>query len=323
MPDLSLVFRNLHSMTHAGLALAPGCHKLAATARPELATVWTQLATGLDAGEPLSSALANSTLPVEPWMLEMIQAGEFSGTIDQILEHLTTEVETRRSWRRSLFTRLLYPAIVLHLTALLPALPLLLNHGGTIALLWMGSFLTLIYLPLITGWSLKQVARQSPALQSGLERMLLGIPLAGAAIRAARSARFYRALSALARASSRWEQAVHSSALASGSARLQQSAADHHAGLAAGTELTPTLQQFHYFAETELELLHTGELTGTLCETLDRLSTAAWQTATQKLTLFSVALSMGVYALCVAGILLAILSILGPVYYQVYELLNY
>lgn len=323
MSDLCIVFRNLHSISRAGLSLAPGCRKLAETAKPELAAVWTELAAQLEAGCPLSAALGQTSLSVDSWMREMIQAGEASGTTDQILQHIATEVESLRTWRRSLLARLVYPLAVLHLTAFLPALPLLLSHGNVIALAWIITFLTIIYLPLIAAWSLNRIARQSQPLRYLLESLLLRVPAGGAALRAACSARFYRALGALARASSRWEDAVHCASQASGSAHLQQSAALHHAALAAGAELTATLQQFSFFPVDDLDQLNTGEITGTLHETLDRLSVTSRENATRQLKLFSLALSVGVYGLCIGGILLAMLSILGPVYYQVYELLNH
>ncbi|MEM6884522.1 MAG: type II secretion system F family protein [Verrucomicrobiota bacterium] len=322
MVDLSLVFRSLHSLTKAGVSLAPGCRKLAANANTRLTRVWNQLAEQLEAGQTLAEALRLSPLSIESWMLDMVQAGENSGTTELILKDLTREIETRRSWRRSLWIRLLYPGIVLHLTALLPAIPLALNHGGTVAMAWMGFFLLAIYLPLLVTYLLSQAARQSPGLKRQLESIQLRLPVLGSGLRAARSARFYRTLGALARASSRWEEAITSAASASNSAQLQYHAAANHAALAAGVELTPTLKQFDFFTNEDLDQLGTGEITGTLDETLERLADTCWETATQRLKLFSVILTVGVYGLCVCGILLAMASILGPIYLQVFELLS-
>jgi len=323
VPDLSFAFRNLHSLSRAGIPLAAGCRKFAENSHYKLTPTWINLAESLESGQSLAEALRLSPLPVQYWMLDMIQAGENSGTTDQILNHLAEELETRRVWSRTLLTRLLYPAVVLHLTALLPALPLALNHGSGVALTWIIFFLALIYFPLAGVWLLSRAARQSPGLKQVLESLQLKIPILGPGLRAAMSARFYRALAALARASSRWEDAVTSSARASNSARLFFSAERYRESLVTGEELTATLRQFDFFTPQDIDMLNTGEITGTLDATLQRLSEASWETSTQRLKLFSVILTVGVYGLCIGGILLAMFSILGPVYYQVYELLNY
>ncbi len=323
MSDLIMVFRNLLALVKAGLPLAPGCRRLSENSSTSLRVTWQQLAEKLESGQPLSAALATVSVPVAPWMIQMIEAGETSGTVDQMLHYLVEELETRIQWKRRMAMRMLYPVVLLHLTALLPAIPLWMNHGGGFALLWTGTLLGIIYLPLLIWWLLHLAGQRSLQAQAGMESLTLNVPLLGPSIRAARAARFYQALSALCQASLRWEDAVSSAAAASDSRLLQIQSEENQSAFLQGNDLTTTLKQFDFFTAQDMDILSTGEITGTLDQTLARLAGQSWETARQKLQILSVALTVGAYFLCIGGVLLAVLSIMGPIYYQLYELLAY
>jgi type IV pilus assembly protein PilC len=320
-PRLTLL-SNLSSLVHAGVPLAAGCRKLAAGSSAPLRDSWNDLAASLEAGVPLSESLQSLTLSMEPWISDMVAAGEAAGTIDQMLTYLVDDMETRHQWRQSLMLRMVYPAILLHLTAFLPALPIYMNQGGLAALAWIAFFLALIYLPFTAVLLGKTAAAKSEPLKLKLESLLFRIPVLGAALRATVSGRFFRALASLSKASTRWEQALTIASRASGALTLQHKSQALQNSIQEGNDLTETLRNFHFFHIQDLEMLTTGELTGTVDLTLEKLSQNAWDRARQRLKVFSFIITALGYIICVVGIVLTILVIMGPIYYQVYELLQ-
>lgn len=317
-----MILRNLHTLVQSGLPLAVGCRRLAAHAAQPAASHWSALADELEIGTPLSRAIRHQSLHRSDWITDALAAGEASGTVDQMLEFVADELEYHAEWKQKFIIRMLYPAVLLHLTALLPAVPIALNHGIFWGAAWLLSFLSCLYIPTGCIVLLLRAGRRSPRLRQFGEKLILRIPLIGTVLRSNCSARFYRMLAALAMASTRWEYAVTSSAAASGSALLQAAAQREFSALQHGEELTATLGRFHYFTSKDLEELFTAEISGTLPERLEHLAVRSRQTASEKLNRWSAVLTGVAYAAAIAGVLLTTLSILGPIYYQVYELLH-
>jgi type II secretory pathway component PulF len=120
------VYRSLASLCRAGVPWPQALETAAAGG-------WEDAQRRLAAGEPLSVALGSR---VEARDVALLRAGEHTGRIEEVLDRLAErhEGEARRAARRR--TALFYPAILVHLGAILLPLPDLLEGRPTRALCW-------------------------------------------------------------------------------------------------------------------------------------------------------------------------------------------
>jgi len=137
------VYRSLASLCRAGVPWTQAL-ELAAPGG------WEDARRLLASGQPLSVALAAR---VEERDLALLRAGEHTGRIEEVLDRLADrhEGEARRAARHR--TALLYPAILVHLGAVLLPLPDLLDGRPGRALLWaLAALLPFYALVLASNW---------------------------------------------------------------------------------------------------------------------------------------------------------------------------
>lgn len=210
LPATAQFFEMLGALTRAGIPVVRALDSL--SGQPELSRPLWHTVKALESGHTLSRAFAIGGFS-DPMVLNLIQLGERTGTLDRVIGELATLFRWRAQLRAELKSRLTYPAILALSCALLVGLgpPLLLKpildflaqtggqlSGATLALLafvkvlsspwfWLSAPLAL--------WSLRATAvglcRRSPAR---VERWTMAQPVVGPCLRLLYSVRFGRAL---------------------------------------------------------------------------------------------------------------------------------
>jgi type II secretory pathway component PulF len=140
----------------------------------------TEALASVDRGSTLAEALAGaSSTRVPPEHLALVEAGERSGKLDEMLAQIITDVEMVRELRSSIITRSLYPMMILALTVILPPLFLLITGRAseyfTIQLSVFGPIAVLFLL-----WHQRDrfLPRTSP-MRGKLQQLLRMIPFLG------------------------------------------------------------------------------------------------------------------------------------------------
>jgi type IV pilus assembly protein PilC len=112
--DRVLVTKHLSVMLKAGLTLLESLRIL-----EEQATTWRlrsilhQLALGVERGTPLSDALEKYPRVFSPFYINIVRAGELSGTMEENLEHLAEQLGKEHEIAGRVRSALLYPGIVI------------------------------------------------------------------------------------------------------------------------------------------------------------------------------------------------------------------
>ncbi|MEM6820782.1 MAG: type II secretion system F family protein [Verrucomicrobiota bacterium] len=318
---LPIILRDLASFIDAAVPLTKACQSKidSKSSQPH---VWISLSHSFEANKPVSAAIEQSPLKIEPWMIHWLQAGEQSGTLSVVLNQLADEIETWHQWRRSLAVKLVYPAMIIHAVAVLPMFPIAVNQGLPAAAIWFFSVLSLIYLPLLGFLMLRMLSRRNTQLAIKLEE-LLRFPIIRPVIRLPKSARFYSTLSILIKSSIRWEIALQQAAHASGSSMLEDRIQAGLISLNEGKEVHQILSDTTYFANEPLMFIHTGELSGTLHQSFEQAAKWCIEQASKALNRLSLLGTIMAYAVAIVLILASALVVLGPIYLEVYRLLDY
>jgi len=252
-------------------------------------------AAALAAGGSISGHLARYPRVFEPHVLALMRAGERTGELNvacaRIAEQFALEARVRRYffWTRAYYGTVLLgtfwvlTVIIPGFAAVLRELAKLNNSTPQLALhMLLTRFweLTLYhFLPyVLLAWVLVKVftvVLNVDALRPFRDGLLLGIPLVAGTTRRSALARFATSLAALFRAGVPLADALQESAAATGNIHLAQRLAAGVPQVAKGVPLSAVLGAARMLSNADVGRLATGEQSGMLDQTLERLATEA------------------------------------------------
>ncbi len=108
-----LLWKRVALYLRAGIRLVPAldaCAK-ASTDKRAQKTI-SKIGTAIQAGEPLSSGCAHIPRTFKPFVIQMLVAGEASGTLATTLDRIAGTLERQQALRRMLMSAALYPLII-------------------------------------------------------------------------------------------------------------------------------------------------------------------------------------------------------------------
>ncbi|MDQ8204967.1 type II secretion system F family protein [Pelagicoccus sp. SDUM812003] len=234
----------------------------------------------LRSGKLLTRAIDESGLRIRVSEFAMLQAAESSGNLPRVLRRLAKSRVDRAKIKRKIWMTLVYPAILLHLAAVVFSLPylvdgddlrFLVSAGMVIVPFWLG-FLFLLSLARYAPSLLRALARLAPLFAGFRKKWALGTlcEVLGQSLASGVSA----------------ERAWESATLAADHphvARLGQSALE---AIRSGAPASEGIRKFSGKSENALlELYRSGEMTGQLDRNLDAAGQRFFQDAKRRLGL--------------------------------------
>lgn len=201
----------------------------------------------------------------------LLSAGEQSGRLDASCRLLSDYYEGRAALARQVISDLMYPFFLLHAAVFLfPFAQFFLSGNvGEYARQTLGVLGPIYAVVLLL--ILACQGRHGEAWRSGIERVLHPIPVLGRARRSLALARLTASLEALLNAGILMVNAWSLAAAASGSPALRRAVARWTPRLQAGEPPGDLLPQTREFPELFSNLYRTGEISGSLDDTLKRL----------------------------------------------------
>jgi type IV pilus assembly protein PilC len=116
--DLAIFSRQFATMVNSGLSLVRTMHILEQqTTNRRLREIITQIRLDVEAGRPLSDAMAKHPKAFSSLYVNMVKAGETGGVLDEVLERVATYLEKEQALRQKIRSAMVYP-ILLTLAAL-------------------------------------------------------------------------------------------------------------------------------------------------------------------------------------------------------------
>ena len=216
--DVSLFLSQLALMLRSGLTLLYALETMAREAnKPGLRACAGRLGTAVQAGRPLSEAMAEERL-IPGVVPNLVRTAEATGELDTAFDRAAVFVERRAALRVQLVSSLAYPAVVVVAAAgvfwflttrVVPKFASFLAQRGvalpwtTQALMDVSGFLTAHGTAVLLGVAASAaglaIASTRPRGRRALERCVFWIPVAGALLQAAAMAQLARTLALLLR----------------------------------------------------------------------------------------------------------------------------
>ncbi len=270
LDELALFFRQFAAMLRAGVPVFQCLSSLIEQTRNvTFRKCLHALSTGVQRGEAMSVIMGQY-----PWIFTnfhraMVAAGEASGRLDLMFARLADSLEQEQAMRRAIRRETTYPKIVLSL-ALLAFAPVLFA-----------------------------VSRLGQQAQGVYHALIANMPGVGGAVRMIALARFSRTLASLFMAGIGIPQAVRTAAESCGNGYLAARITRALPRIMAGDGLTEPLRATGVFPPMVVSMLSTGEQTGNLDFTMDKVAEFYEQESIVRL--HQACIAIGVVALLIAA----------------------
>jgi type IV pilus assembly protein PilC len=270
--DLAVFFRELHTMIKAGMSLYRALDvQTNNSTNMTLRRILREMAPAILEGKPLSGEMAKYPTVFSPLLIGLVQAGEIGGMLERTLldaaNYLDKEVELRRKIR----SRMAYPILVAVFAFLVGTfVPV---ASAVVQGNWMAWFsnvgrsllgLLPFIAPLVAIWLMKRMAPPSMGIQKTIDAIKIYVPMFGSVVKKFALAKFCRALSALYAAGIPLTRSLPMAADACGNSAVAHSVKSIVPQIEKGNKLSDLLRQSPYFTPMVLQMMVTGEETGSL-----------------------------------------------------------
>ncbi len=242
-------------------------------------------------GESLAGALAARGAEFPEYYWRLVQAGESSSTLGEVLDDIATYLERSNDMRSQVTSALVYPVVLLVaamgalgviLTVLLPTVMPLFKDAGQVPPPML-SFLVNAQAALAENWVMVMallaavalavsMAWRRPALRLTIDRSILRLPVVGGIVAARETARFSRTLSTLSHNGVPMLDAVRISGSVLQNKAFSLAAVAAGESLKEGGSLSQPLAKSGLFPELALRLVAVGEQTAQLDTMLMRVA---------------------------------------------------
>lgn len=290
--DVAVFSRQLHTLLKAGVPILQALSGLRdSTANPTLAHIIADLLEALDSGLELSAALKRHPKVFSNLFVSMVQVGEATGTLDQVLLQLSLYLEREKDTRERVKAATRYPTFVL--VAMLSALAFIsfyvipafakLYSGFRIELPWATRVLiavsdaALAYWPFALGAVLVLALAGHMYLRTANGRyrwhkLKLGLPVVGPIIYKATLERFTRALAVMIRTGVPLVQGMTIVSRAVDNDCIGERVLQMRDGVERGETIARSAAATGMFPPLVIQMINVGEESGALDELMANVS---------------------------------------------------
>jgi len=290
--DLAVFCRQFSIMISAGVSVLSCLSVLyEQTNHAKLRDAVKAVRDDVEKGESLSRALAKHPSVFPSMVVNMVEAGEMGGALEEVLSRLADHYEKEHELRQKVVSALAYPTVVASVAAVmglvlvafvLPMFESLFAGFGsdlplpTRILLRVGRFARQ-YWYVILGVPLVLIvgfvpARRLPQVRAALDKLSFTVPLIRDLNRKVVVARLCRALGTMIRNGVPMIQALEVSGKISGNSLVEQAVAKAQEEVNRGQVISAPLRDSGLFPEMVTQMIAVGEETGSLEEVLHKIA---------------------------------------------------
>lgn len=330
--DVAMMTRQLSTLVRAGIPLFEALTALVEQVEKEsLKHALTQVREQVREGTSFAKALEAHPTIFPDIYVNMVRAGEASGTLETVLERLTGFMDGQAKLRSKVISALAYPILMiligtamisLLMVAVVPnvvqifqsmneALPwytaLLIAVSG-----FMSSYWWILFPSLFLGLYLFRRWTRTPEGKLKWHRFLLGSPLVGKLIQLMSIARFARTLATLLSAGVALLQAMDIVRSVLGNAVLEKVVQDAIGSIREGQSIAEPLKKSGRFPPLVTHMITVGEKSGQLEQMLESVSDAYDAAVEARVQVMTSLLEPIIIVIMGAGVAFIAMSILMP-----------
>lgn len=316
---LSLWCRSLGTMLNSGVSLVKALQIAGGqTANPKFAGVMRTVGDELKSGEDFATALKNQGGYFPDLVTDMVLVAEHTGALPEVLTGLADHYENLIRLRKLFLGQIAWPvlqllAAIFIIAGLIYLLGIIAQsqggkpvdiiglglYGGVGALTWLGYCFGTAALV----WALYQFMTRGLRIRGPMHRLLLRIPVLGDCLRSFAIARFAWAYALTQQAGMEIKESLEASLKATSNGAFVDATPMVVTHVMEGEDLTDACRATGLFPVDVLEMMHVGETSGTVPETLQRLGPQFEDRARRSLTMLTMAFA-GLIWMFVAGFII-------------------
>ena len=292
--DLAIFTRQFATMINAGLPLVQCLDILSKqTEKAEFRSTIAQVMRDVEAGTTLAEALGKKehAKVFDELFVNMVEAGEAGGILDNILQRLATYIEKAEALKRKIKGAMVYPAVVLSVAVLATSFMLIFiiptfarmftGFGAELPLptkivMGLSSFLRAYWWAMIaTGIAIVVALQRYYKTEKGhlqIDTFLLKVPVLGDVLRKGAVARFTRTLATLISSGVPILNGLEITARTAGNRVVQNAIMAARASIREGETIAAPLRQSTVFPQMVVQMISVGEETGALDDMLTRIA---------------------------------------------------
>lgn len=288
--DVVMVTRLLSTLISAGFPLVEAVEAVGGqTGSPALHRVLSRVKDSIEEGNSFAHALSLHPGVFSSVYINMVAAGESSGTLEIVLERLADFAEKRQETQKKIWASLSYPIImavigflvlIILMTYIVPdivgifsdmnqALPMptlvLITISDVFINFWWAILLFPVFIILLVCW-IKTTAKGALAT----DQIILCLPIAGSLVRKLTAARFSRTLASLLENGVPMLTALNITRNVAGNKVISNLIKNAAEDVEKGGELSLSLAKTKYFPGLVSQMIQVGEKSGTIEKMLEK-----------------------------------------------------
>lgn len=291
--DIAMVTRQISTMLAAGVPLVTTIELLGrghekAKMRELLATILSEIQSGI----PLSDALRPHRRYFDDLYVDLVAAGEHSGSLDAVFDRIATYREKAEALKSKIKKAMFYPTAVVIVAILVTTLLLLFvvpqfesifaGFGAqlpaftqmivNISRFLQSSWYIFLAAIVISIWLFVRAHRNSQMFRDRIDELVLKIPLIGEILHKAAMARFSRTLATTFAAGVPLIDGMESAAGASGNAVYRAALLKVRQEVMAGMQMNVAMRTSRLFPDMLIQMVMIGEESGSLDNMLNKVA---------------------------------------------------
>ena len=305
MRELASLSRNLGVSLHSGISIVKSFQLAANKTDGRMRRVIDDVIAQLKLGSDVASAIESHGDFFPRLFVDMIQVGESTGALPEVLRSLASHYENNIRLRKEFLGEITFPVVELVSAILIIAgLIFVLGWvaeltgqtvdilgwgllGSSGALIWLGGWIMLI-VAAIVGYRLMSTSLSNRA---AVDRLILTIPVMGTCARSFAIARFSWAFHLTQNAGMRIAESLDASFRATANGAFYAASSHVIADISSGETLSDAFERTQLFPREFIEYVMVAEHSGTVPEALDRMSPQFEEDARRSLKAMAMAFS--------------------------------
>ncbi|MCK8046174.1 type II secretion system F family protein [Shewanella sp. 1CM18E] len=291
--DIAMVTRQIATMLAAGVPIVTTLELLGkGHEKPKMRELLATIVNDVQSGIPLSEALRPHRLYFDDLYVDLVGAGEHSGSLDQVFDRIATYREKTEALKSKIKKAMFYPAAVVVVAILVTALLLLFvvpqfedifnGFGAELPAFtqfiigisrWLQASWYIFVIAIIAGiWGFKRAHRNSQLFRDRVDEFVLKIPAIGDILHKGAMARFARTLATTFAAGVPLIDGLESAAGASGNAVYKKAILKIRTEVMSGMQMNVAMRTTGLFPDMLIQMVMIGEESGSLDNMLNKVA---------------------------------------------------
>ena len=323
LKQLAIVCRSLGTTLHAGVPILKAVSLAEGKAsQPVLRDALTDISDRIKEGSQLSDAMAAQGELFPDLTVDMVRVAEHTGMLPEVFKSLAEHYENNLRLKKDFYGQIAWPVIQFFAAILIIALLIFIMgivatgpdrfdplgfglFGSSGALTWLGGWAILLT-GLFIAWKLISSSKTATTAVYGA---MMRLPVVGSCLEAFAVARFSWAFYLTQEAGMAIDKSLEASLRATANGAFIAATPRVVSAVESGESLTDSIAASGLFSNEFVQMVHVGETTGTVPETLNRLSPQFEDQARRTLRAMAAAAGWGVWCLVAAFIIFLIFRI--------------